>query len=72
MAKKADLGPAKRFGARYGKAIKERVAKIERIQRSRQKCTVCNKNSAKQISRGIFSCRSCGAKFTGRAYAVSQ
>jgi len=72
MVKKADLGPAKRFGTRYGKSLKEKVAKIERIQRSKQKCPVCNKLSAKRVSRGIFVCRACGAKFTGRAYAVSQ
>ena len=68
--KKSTLGPAKRFGTRYGKAVKEKVAVIEKVQRSLQKCPHCNHIKAKRVSAGIFECKGCGAKFVGRAYAV--
>jgi len=36
------LGSAKRFGARYGKTVKERFAKIEALQRAKHKCPYCS------------------------------
>ncbi len=67
---KSNLKSAKRFGTRYGKSVKEKVAKVESIQRSNQKCPTCLKNKAKQMVAGIFSCSGCGAKFSGKAYSV--
>lgn len=72
MVKKSSLGSAKRFGTRYGKAVKEKVAAIEKVQRSLQKCPYCKAIKAKQQSPGIFVCKGCGAKFTSKAYSVQN
>ena len=69
---KSNLGSAKRFGARYGKSLKEKVAKFEKMQRSEHKCPACKKIKAKRISAGIFACKSCGAKFAAKAYTINQ
>ena len=68
MAKKT-LGSAKRFGARYGKTVKSKVAKIEAEQRKLHKCPYCTYEKVKRQATGIWECRKCGAKFTGRAYS---
>lgn len=62
----------KRFSARYGKRVRERLAKIESISKSIYKCPYCNYQSVKRVSNGIFSCSKCNAKFTGRAYAPAK
>lgn len=65
---KTDLKSAKRFGARYGAPLKDKLAKIESRQQKLQKCPSCKKIKGKRIAAGIYLCRSCGAKFTGGAY----
>ncbi|MBN1644850.1 50S ribosomal protein L37ae [Candidatus Woesearchaeota archaeon] len=68
MAKEKGLGPVKRFGARYGATTKHRLASIEKEQKKSQKCPYCSKQKAKRISYGIYECKKCHSKFTGRAY----
>ena len=69
---KIGLGPLKRYGVRYGKTTKVRAAKIEFEQRKPQHCPSCLKPAAKRVAVGIYQCRKCNAKFTGRAYSVTQ
>ena len=66
------LGSAKRFGARYGRKPKLKFSKIETEQRKLHKCPYCNKISVKRVAMGIWFCRKCDAKFTGKAYSVSK
>jgi ribosomal protein L37AE/L43A len=47
MAKK--LGPAGRFGVRYGKSIKKKVNEVERKLRSWHKCPYCSKMKVKRL-----------------------
>ena len=68
--KKKTLGSAKRFGTRYGNSLKVKVANVERIQRSLQKCPHCKKVAVKRTSKGIFTCKSCGAVIAGKAYSI--
>ena len=68
MGKKT--GSAGRFGVRYGKTIRGKVAKIEEKQRKKQVCPYCKKQAVKRISMGIFKCKKCEIKFTGKAYTV--
>jgi len=70
--KTQDLKSAKRFGARYGRALKLKVANIEKLQHSNQKCPKCMKLKVKRIASGIFVCSGCGSKFADRAYVVSK
>ena len=70
MAKKKTLGSVKRFGPRYGRRIKHKLADIERIQKGKHKCPYCSSEKVKRIVKGIWHCSRCNAKFTGRAYSV--
>lgn len=72
MEKVEKLGSAKRFGVRYGSKPKHEFAKIEKEQRKKHKCPYCSAMKVKRVSVGIWQCRRCNAKFTGRAYSVSK
>jgi large subunit ribosomal protein L37Ae len=72
MAEIEKYGSVKRFGARYGRKLKERFGKIEMEQRKKQKCPYCSAFKVKRIAVGIWECRKCNAKFTGKAYSVSK
>lgn len=69
---KSGLGSVKRFGARYGRKLKLKFSKIETEQRKLHKCPYCNKTAVKRVAVGIWNCRKCNAKFTGKAYSVSK
>jgi large subunit ribosomal protein L37Ae len=62
------VGSAGRFGARYGRKVRHRVSAIEKKQKKWHKCPYCGKERVKRIFIGIWGCRACGAKFTGKAY----
>lgn len=62
----------KRFGARYGKSLKLRYGKIEALQKEKYKCPYCNAPKVKRISVGIWECKKCGSKFTGKAYTIKK
>lgn len=72
MEKIQKLGSAKRFGARYGTRTKHQFAKIEREQRKKHKCPYCNKIAVKRVFVGVWHCRKCDSKFTGKAYSVTK
>ncbi len=59
----------KRFGARYGRRTKLQFGLLEREQRMLHKCPYCSDVKVKRISVGIWQCRKCEAKFTGKAYS---
>jgi len=63
------LASAGRFGARYGRRIKQRLLNSEISQRSKHKCPYCLKLKVKRLSLGIWYCNGCEAKFTGKAYS---
>ena len=64
------LGSVKRFGARYGRKLKIKFSKIETEQRKLHKCPYCSKTAVKRVAVGIWKCRKCNAKFSGKAYSV--
>lgn len=72
MAEIEKYGSTKRFGARYGRRLKERFGKIEMEQRKKQKCPYCSALKVKRIALGIWGCRKCGVKFSGKAYSVTK
>ena len=65
-------GSVKRFGARYGRKLKLKFSKIEFEQRKLHKCPYCSKTAVKRVAVGIWNCRKCKAKFTGKAYSVAK
>ncbi|NPB01966.1 MAG: 50S ribosomal protein L37ae [Methanopyri archaeon] len=62
------VGPAGRFGPRYGMRIRRRVAEVEAVQRRKHECPQCGRVAVKRVSTGIWKCTKCGATFTGGAY----
>ena len=62
----------KRFGARYGRHLKEKAAEIEKGFRCRNKCPYCRKKNVKKMAIGIWFCRACKTKFTGKAYSIGK
>ncbi len=64
------VGTAGRFGARYGKKVRKKIADIEKKQKAWHKCPYCAKFRVKRVTTGIWQCKSCRVKFTGRAYEV--
>ncbi len=72
MAKKKGLGPVKRFGVRYGRTVKHRLAKIEVEQKSDHKCPYCSRTQVSRVAYGIWKCKKCDSKFTARAYTVGK
>ena len=62
------IGTAGRFGPRYGRKLKKKVAEIEKKLKVWHKCPYCSKIKVKRESSGIWVCRSCKSRFTGKAY----
>ncbi|MBN1502219.1 50S ribosomal protein L37ae [Candidatus Woesearchaeota archaeon] len=60
----------KRFGARYGRTTRLRYGEIEQLQRKLHRCPYCHNVKVKRISVGIWHCKKCNAKFTGKAYTI--
>ncbi|MEW5896547.1 MAG: 50S ribosomal protein L37ae [Nanoarchaeota archaeon] len=60
--------PTKRFGARYGRRLKNKFALIEIEQRAKHKCPFCNKFGIKRIAAGIWQCIKCKTKLAGKSY----
>ena len=58
----------KRLGPRYGKRTRERLAKVETMSKANHKCPYCSYVTAKKVANGIFYCKKCSSKFTGKAY----
>ena len=72
MAKTEGLGSVKRFGPRYGRTVKLKFATIEREQHKKHKCPYCRSVQVKRQAVGIWYCRKCKAKFTGKAYTIAE
>ena len=72
MAVEKKAASGKRFGNRYGKKLREKVGLLENTYRQKtQKCPYCRKEGIKRVSAGIWTCRKCNVKFTGKAYSMS-
>lgn len=67
-----NLGAIKRFGARYGRSLKQRFVEIENLHRKKYRCPYCSNISVRRISRGIWQCRKCDAKFAAKAYTITK
>jgi large subunit ribosomal protein L37Ae len=68
MAKDKRTGSAGRFGARYGRVARRRVAEIERDMRDDHACPECGEKRVERQGTGIWECGYCGYKFAGGTY----
>ncbi len=63
---------AGRFGARYGRAVRVKLVKVEEKQRKKQRCPYCKKPGVKRLSKGIWHCKKCGKKFASDTYYLEE
>jgi len=66
--KKGRTGSAGRFGARYGRVARKRVAEIEDDMNDDHTCPECGGDTIDREGTGIWGCRRCGHKFAGGTY----
>ena len=63
------VGPAGRFGARYGASIRKKVARIETKQKGKHRCPMCRTlTRMERLAVGIWRCPKCGFTFAGGAW----
>jgi large subunit ribosomal protein L37Ae len=67
-AKGRITGSAGRFGPRYGRSIRKRVAEVEKVSRAAHRCPQCDVMAVRRQGTGIWACRKCGYTFAGGAY----
>lgn len=63
-------GSAGRFGARYGKRLRQKIVSVEKLQRMHQECPYCHRKTAKRLAPGIWLCKKCDSKFANKAYKL--
>ena len=69
MAKRTKkVGPAGRYGSRYGVRARTLVRNVEIQQKSKHVCPSCGHKKVKRISTSIWQCKKCNIKFAGGAY----
>ncbi|HLF16039.1 MAG TPA: 50S ribosomal protein L37Ae [Candidatus Thermoplasmatota archaeon] len=68
MSHTKKVGPAGRYGPRYGGLARRQVATIERVQHAAHPCSRCGHASVFRDQTAIWSCRKCGHTFAGGAY----
>ncbi len=59
---------AGRFGPRYGRFVRKRVADMEQVSKAAHRCQRCDTVAVRRQGTGIWGCRKCGFKFAGGAY----
>lgn len=65
---KGRTGSAGRFGARYGRVARRRVAEIEAEMHGDHACPDCGTEAVSREGTGIWTCGRCGHTFTGGSY----
>ena len=68
MVKSKKTKSSGRFGARYGKRVRDKLVNVESKQRKKQKCPLCGRLGVKRLSKGIWKCPKCSKKFAGGTY----
>jgi len=71
MPRTKKVKAAGRFGARYGRNVRNKITEIESLQRKKQECIFCN-GTAKRLSKGIWKCKKCNKKFASHTYFLPK
>jgi large subunit ribosomal protein L37Ae len=66
---RGSVGSAGRFGARYGRVARRRVAEIEDEMNQDHECPDCGEDRVSRQGTGVWECGYCGYTFTGGAYS---
>ena len=67
-SKSGKTGSAGRFGARYGRVSRRRVAEIEAETNEDHTCPNCGEDKVDRQGTGIWQCGYCDYKYTGGSY----
>jgi len=62
------IDSAGRFGSKYGKGIRDEIVAIEKLSKATYECPSCHKKGLRRESMGIWVCKKCGKKYTGKAF----
>lgn len=62
---------AGRFGPRYGRVGRKRVADIEEEMNEDHECPECGEMKVSRTDTGIWECSKCEYRFAGGAYKVT-
>jgi len=66
MAKRTQrLGPAARYGPRYGVSVRNRAAAAIKKLSRKYTCPVCQYQRVRRQAAGIWGCKKCGHTFAG-------
>jgi large subunit ribosomal protein L37Ae len=69
MGRTKVVGPAGRYGPRYGVSVRKRVRDVLLKRYAPHECPFCGtRGTVYRISVGIWACRKCGNKWAGAAY----
>jgi len=63
---------AGRFGARYGKRVRDRLVQVESKQRIKQQSPFHPTGTAKRLAAGIWKCSKTGKIFADNAYNLEN
>lgn len=66
--KKGKTGSAGRFGARYGRVSRRRVAEIEADMHDDHACPDCGRERVERQGTATWECGFCGYRFAGGTY----
>ena len=67
-SKSGKTGSAGRFGARYGRVSRRRVAEIEAEMNEDHTCPNCGEDKVDRQGTGIWQCGYCDYTYTGGSY----
>lgn len=70
MARTKKVKASGRFGIRYGSTVRAGWLVVEQKRKAKQKCPFCSKLGCKRHSKGLWSCKKCGKRFTSGAYSI--
>ena len=69
MGRTKVVGPAGRYGPRYGVSVRKKVRDVLLKRYAPHECPFCStRGSVYRVSVGIWACKKCGARWAGGAY----
>ncbi len=68
MSRKSIESPVGGMGARYGRSVRAKIARIQTEVHQKYPCPKCSSVTVERSSIGVWKCKRCGNVFAGGAY----